>query len=69
MTAGRYAVQMVGHGRNRGTMNGSAKLNEHDVRQIRSSQLTRRELADRYQVGIYTIRDIRQFRTWSWLDD
>jgi len=48
MTVGRCVEQMAAHGRNRGTRNGSAKLNKRDARQIRSSQLTGRELADRY---------------------
>lgn len=45
-----------------------ALLTPEDVRNIRSSVYPRKDLAWMYNVGVYTIRDIQQYRTWAWLD-
>jgi len=47
-----------------GELNGKALLNNQDVKLIRSSSLTTRELATMFNVSYYTIWDIRKNRSW-----
>ena len=41
-----------------------SKLNEKIVKAIRKSKLTMKELAKKYKVHFYTIKDILNKRTW-----
>ncbi|KKK75881.1 hypothetical protein LCGC14_2869280 [marine sediment metagenome] len=50
---------------NRGSGNHNAKLCERDVREIRKSKLTRKQLATKYHVSIYTIKDAIKYYTWK----
>lgn len=52
---------------NRGEKSYAAKITAEDVREIRSSNLTGRELAQRYGVSPQSITDIRKFRSWKHL--
>ncbi len=57
---------------NRGANNGAAKLRAADVlaiRRRRAAGESRRVLATEFDVGIYTIRDIVEGRTWAWLEE
>lgn len=45
-----------------------AKITVAIVQYIRQAKETRKELAEFFGVGEYTIRDIRQYRTWAWVD-
>jgi hypothetical protein len=49
----------------RGERSGSARLTEADVREIRASSLTQRELGRRYGVSQVAICKIRTRRTWA----
>jgi len=51
----------------RGELNGQALLTNSDVRLIRSSSLTNRELATMFNVSYYTIWDIKRNRSWKHL--
>ena len=55
---------------NQGANNPAAKLSATDVREIRRRRacgVPRVDLAMKYNVGVYTIRDIVEGRTWGWL--
>lgn len=49
----------------RGETNGSAKLTEDDIRHIRSTSASARELAEKYGVWTRTIHVIRAGKTWK----
>ncbi len=54
----------------RGSKSGKSKLNEGDVRTIRSllsTGLNPKEIRNEYQISIGAINDIRDNRSWSWL--
>jgi DNA-binding transcriptional regulator YiaG len=51
----------------KGQLNGKARLNNQDIKLIRSSSLSNRELATMFNVSYYTIWDIRKNRTWQHL--
>jgi len=51
----------------KGELNGKALLSNSDIKLIRSSSLTNRELATMFNVSYYTIWDIRKNRTWKHL--
>lgn len=51
----------------KGELNGKALLSNSDIKLIRSSSLTNRELATMFNVSYYTIWDIRKNRTWQHL--
>jgi hypothetical protein len=54
-----------------GTNNGANKLTPEQVREIRAQRsfgTPRKTLANRYGVGVYTIRDIDNGYTWGWLE-
>lgn len=55
---------------NRGARNGSAKLTEDDVREIRSlaKHLYQREVAEMFGLSRQTVSDILRRRRWAWLD-
>ena len=48
----------------KGTSHGRSKLDEKKIRHIRTSRMTNRELADRYEVDAKLIRDIRNNKIW-----
>lgn len=50
--------------RARGSRVGTSKLNENDVRHIRSSDMSASELATVHGVSSYNIRRIRRFESW-----
>ena len=54
---------------NRGIKHPSNKLTEIQVKEIRNSDKTQRELATIYNVGQRTISDIKNHKIWSWLSD
>lgn len=61
-------MDRVSHGTsNRGEAHGRGKLNEEQVREIRSSSLGTKELAANFSISRRTITDIRRRRSWSWL--
>ena len=73
-TAQDNAVDMVSKGRgvdNRGSRNGSAKLNQVDVLHIREEArlgtVTRKELAVRYGLTLSGIGAVICKHTWAWL--
>ena len=43
----------------------SAKLNIKEVKEIRKSKQTRKELATKYYVSIYAIKDVQNYYTWK----
>ena len=51
----------------RGESNNRGKLTESQVREIRNSDLSRRELAKIYGLEYSTVRRIKIYRSWSWL--
>lgn len=62
----------AGGPKRRGSRNGASKLTAPDVLSIRRRRAAgerRCDLATEFGVGIYTIRDIVEGRTWGWLDD
>ncbi len=48
----------------RGELNGNAKLTEEDIRFIRTSGLTNRELRERFNTTQSHITNIQKFRAW-----
>ncbi len=55
---------------NRGERNVGAKLSESDVREIRTqSELSQREMAERFGVSQSLISRIRSGCTWAWLSE
>lgn len=52
----------------RGTRQWSTHLADQDIRNIRSSQLSGKELSKRYEVSSQTICDIRKRRSWAHLE-
>lgn len=48
-----------------GEQNGRAKLNEHNIIEIRNSTLNKNDLAMKFGVSICTINDILKGRTWT----
>jgi len=50
---------------NRGEKSYAAKITAADVREIRTSSLSGKELAQRYGVSPQSITDIRKFRSWK----
>lgn len=50
---------------NRGSGNSNSKLNVNDVLAIRASHLSVEELAEKYGIGLTTVRSVISRRTWS----
>lgn len=56
----------LGRGANhKGQNNGRAKFTDEQIKDIRSSDKSREELAEKYNVWITTIRDIQIGKTWK----
>lgn len=53
----------------RGTKNKSNKLNEQQVVEIFTSNLSNRKLAKKYNVSSTNIRNIKKKKQWKWLTD
>lgn len=53
------------HAQQLGLTNINYILSAEDVREIRSSSKSRRELAERYNVSPHTIKDVRRYRCWK----
>lgn len=63
-------ADMIGHGtRIRGERHRKAKLTEADVLEIRSirDRLSRREIAEKFGIGIAQVRRIITAESWGWL--
>lgn len=54
---------------NRGEQNWDAKLTEDDVRLIRKTKESAPKLAEKFNVTVWTIYDVRKRRSWAWLED
>lgn len=61
------ADELLHNTRNRGDKNGSAKLTEADIHQIRSLKLPRREIRELYGIGKTQLHNIIHKQKWSWL--
>jgi hypothetical protein len=69
-TPGENQDDRVAHGTsNRGRRNGSCKLTEEQVRQIRSlkGSLSQSKIAERFSVQRHAIHDIHTGKKWGWL--
>lgn len=69
-TPAENAFDKIAHNTiNRGRKNGSCKLTENQVREIRAldGARTQREIAERYGVSEASIRDILMRKNWGWL--
>lgn len=63
-------MDRVVHGTsNRGQGNGHAKLSDEDVISIYTTKIEEKFLAEKFNVSITTIYDIKRKRTWKWLTD
>lgn len=66
-----WRISVIGAELRRGEGNGMAKLTSdkvRDIRRQRAAKVPRKVLAKRFQVGLYTIRDIDRGFTWGWLE-
>lgn len=54
---------------NRGEQQGRSVLTEADVRFIRKTKVSAPKLAEKFNVTVWTIYDVRKRRSWSWLKD
>lgn len=67
---GNAADTLIHGTRNRGEINGAAKLTKEDVqeiRRLRSLGVFQRDLAEKFSVSIHAIVNIDRGRTWAWL--
>ena len=55
----------IRHGLWENNLKSRAKLTIKEVKEIRKSKLTRKEIATKYNVSIYAIKDVQNYYTWK----
>jgi DNA-binding transcriptional regulator YiaG len=64
-------ADMVDHGTSpKGERNGSSRLSEDQVREIRSlrGRVSQRKIAQTFGIAQMTVSDIQRRKSWPWLD-